>query len=122
MAETSLRDPQAPTITIDMLLAKAGEYLPADRLKLIQDAYGFAEQAHDGQLRNSGDPYIQHPLHAAMIVASLQLDAVSLAGALLHDVQEDCGVSSEEIARRFGREVIVASSVHRLDGPVRRRS
>jgi guanosine-3',5'-bis(diphosphate) 3'-pyrophosphohydrolase len=105
MAEASHRDTAAPTVTIEAVLAKAGEYLPAERLGLIEEAYRFAEQAHAGQVRQSGDPYIQHPLQAAATIASLQLDAVSIAGALLHDVQEDCGVESAEIARRFGPEI-----------------
>ena len=105
MAKATLADRSTDSVTPALLLAKAGEYLPADRVKLIEDAYEFAERAHDGQMRASGDPYIQHPLHAAIIIADLQLDAGSIAGALLHDVQEDCGVKPEEIERRFGPDV-----------------
>jgi GTP diphosphokinase / guanosine-3',5'-bis(diphosphate) 3'-diphosphatase len=105
MGEVSVRDQEdAPPALVD-LLQKAAEYLPADRLPIIESAYQFAEQAHEGQLRDSGDPYIQHPLHAAMTIASLQLDADSIVAALLHDVQEDCGVKSSEIQRRFGKDV-----------------
>lgn len=105
MAKATLADRSTGSVTPADLLAKAGEYLPVDRLKLIEDAYEFAERAHDGQMRASGDPYIQHPLHAALIIADLQLDAGSIAGALLHDVQEDCGVKSAELERRFGPDV-----------------
>ncbi|MGI8552139.1 MAG: RelA/SpoT family protein [Dehalococcoidia bacterium] len=92
-------------MTLSTLLTKAAEYLPADRLPLIEEAYAFAEQAHAGQTRASGDPYIIHPLHAAYTIATLQLDAVSIAAALLHDVQEDCGVTPQEIGERFGPDV-----------------
>jgi guanosine-3',5'-bis(diphosphate) 3'-pyrophosphohydrolase len=105
MADISLREPSLPIVTLDSLLAKARDYLPADRIGLIEDAYKFAEEAHEGQQRDSGEPSIQHPLHAASIVAGLQLDAVTIAGALLHDVQEDCGVTPAQVAKRFGREV-----------------
>ncbi|MFQ5879642.1 MAG: RelA/SpoT family protein [Dehalococcoidia bacterium] len=87
------------------LIAKTSEYLPPARVSVIQEAYQFAACAHDGQNRFSGEPYIQHPMHTAMTVAELQLDATAVAAALLHDVQEDCGVANEELAQRFGPEV-----------------
>jgi len=80
-------------------------YLPADKVRLVEEAYAFAAACHRDQKRLTGDPYIVHPLDAAMTVASLQLDAPVIAGALLHDVQEDCGVPNAEIVRRFGAEV-----------------
>ncbi|KKL14739.1 hypothetical protein LCGC14_2512630, partial [marine sediment metagenome] len=87
------------------LLAKAGDYLPADAVAKVQAAYEFAAKCHAGQLRQSGDPVITHPTHAAQTIASLQLDADAIAAALLHDVQEDCGVTNSEIEKRFGPEV-----------------
>jgi guanosine-3',5'-bis(diphosphate) 3'-pyrophosphohydrolase len=105
MTETTLRDPETGSASLSALLDTASEYLPADRLPLIEEAYSFAERAHSGQMRASGDPYIQHPLHAAITVAGLQLDATSIAGALLHDVQEDCGVTPAELTERFGSDV-----------------
>ncbi|MDP3768975.1 MAG: HD domain-containing protein, partial [Dehalococcoidia bacterium] len=90
---------------LSQLLEKAGSYLPEKRLGLIEEAYRFAETCHAGQKRKSGDPYIVHPLDAAMTVADLQLDPVAIAAALLHDVQEDCGVPNEELKRRFGDDV-----------------
>ena len=66
-----------------------------------EEAYHFAEEHHEGQLRKSGHPHIVHRLDAAFTVASLQLDAGAIAAALLHDVQEDCGVPSDEIKRCF---------------------
>ncbi|MEX2246016.1 MAG: bifunctional (p)ppGpp synthetase/guanosine-3',5'-bis(diphosphate) 3'-pyrophosphohydrolase [Dehalococcoidia bacterium] len=93
-------------------------YLPPEKVALVRKAYAFAAQAHAGQLRLTGDPYIVHPVDAAMTVAGLQLDAATIAAALLHDVQEDCGVANEELRRNFGAEVAKlvdgASKVERI--------
>jgi len=89
------------------LLEKVSVYLPEKGQKLVRQALDFAIESHDGQLRKNGDPVISHPLAAAATVADLQLDASAIAGALLHDVQEDCGVSNAEISKRFGSEVAV---------------
>jgi GTP pyrophosphokinase len=90
---------------LQVLLDRAGAYLPASRLKLIEQAYDFAATCHIDQKRKSGEPYIIHPLDAAMTVAGLQLDAPTIAAALLHDVQEDCAVPNADLKRRFGAEV-----------------
>ncbi len=87
------------------LLERARSYLPDDRIDRIQEAYRFAADSHADQLRKSGDPYIVHPLDAALTVADLQLDTDAIVAALLHDVQEDCGVPNEELKRRFGEDV-----------------
>ena len=87
------------------LLAKAREYLPQTAVAKVQTAYEFAAAHHAGQLRKSGDPVITHPLHAAQTIASLQLDADTITAALLHDVQEDCGVGNKELEREFGTTV-----------------
>jgi guanosine-3',5'-bis(diphosphate) 3'-pyrophosphohydrolase len=87
------------------LIEKAKEYLPPEKLALVEAAYEFALNAHQGQVRKSGDPYLDHPLQTAMMLADLQLDAASLAAALLHDVPEDCKVSLAEIENKFGSEV-----------------
>ncbi|HUF53526.1 MAG TPA: bifunctional (p)ppGpp synthetase/guanosine-3',5'-bis(diphosphate) 3'-pyrophosphohydrolase [Dehalococcoidia bacterium] len=89
------------------LLDRCAEYLPLKAQTLVKEALEFAMASHDGQKRKNGDPVITHPLHAADTIASLQLDAATIAGALLHDVQEDCGVSNPEIEKRFGPEVAV---------------
>jgi GTP pyrophosphokinase len=91
--------------SVQPLLENVAAYLPADKLRLIEDAYKFAAEAHAGQKRLTGEPYIIHPLDAALTVAGLQLDAAAVAAALLHDVQEDCGVPNDEIKKRFGAEV-----------------
>lgn len=89
----------------DALLEKAKEYLPTDKLALVKAAYEFASRAHEGQVRKTGEPFLEHPVQTAMILAGLQLDATTLAAALLHDVLEDCGVSLSEIEAKFGPEV-----------------
>jgi len=98
-------EPVAQSDGFDAVLARAAQYLPADRLPLIRDAYAFAAECHAGQLRKTGDPYISHPVAVARSVAELELDAKSLASALLHDVQEDCGIANEVLAQRFGGDV-----------------
>ena len=90
---------------LERLLERARSYLPDDRIDLIEEAYRFAADSHGDQLRKSGDPYIVHPLDAALTVADLQLDTDAIVAALLHDVQEDCGVPNDELKRRFGADV-----------------
>ena len=90
---------------VDALLTKARKYLAEDKLDIIVEAYRFAEKAHDGQVRLSGEPFVQHPLQTALFLADLQLDPNALAAALLHDVIEDCHVSLEELEAKFGPEV-----------------
>ena len=100
----------------DLLIAKASEYLPDDSIALIKAAYEFASQAHRGQMRKSGEPYLEHPLQTASILADLQLDANALAAALLHDVPEDCGISLAEIESGFGSQVArLVDGVTKLD-------
>ena len=72
---------------------------------MIEDAYNFALSAHQGQVRKSGKPYLEHPLQTALTLAELQLDACSLAAALLHDVPENCGIAISELKAKFGSEV-----------------
>ncbi|MFQ5381073.1 MAG: RelA/SpoT family protein [Dehalococcoidia bacterium] len=95
----------AQDVSIAALLEKAGAYLPPAKIPLIKKAYEFAESAHEGQLRATGDPFITHPLEVAILIAGLELDHLALAAALLHDVQEDCGVENAEIVDEFGPEV-----------------
>jgi len=73
--------------------------------KLVEKAYSFAEEAHRGQLRNSGEEYIQHPLEVAKILAELELDEATIAAALLHDVVEDTKYTLEDIEKEFGPHV-----------------
>ncbi|HYD10188.1 MAG TPA: bifunctional (p)ppGpp synthetase/guanosine-3',5'-bis(diphosphate) 3'-pyrophosphohydrolase [Acidimicrobiales bacterium] len=89
---------------------------PKSSTALISRAYATAANAHAGQLRNSGEPYIEHPLAVATIVAELGLDDVSVAAALLHDAVEDTAVSLQEINDVFGPEVgAIVDGVTKLD-------
>ena len=92
-------------MVMDKLLRKVNQYLPADDIDFIKKAFHFADQAHRGQYRKSGETYIHHPVEVASILADLQLDAVTIAAALLHDVLEDTAVTEEELEREFGPEV-----------------
>ena len=80
-------------------------YLQPDEVALIREAYVFAEAAHSGQKRYSGEPYITHPLAVAGALAEWRMDAQAVIAALLHDVMEDTAVTKAEIARRFGKQV-----------------
>jgi guanosine-3',5'-bis(diphosphate) 3'-pyrophosphohydrolase len=88
------------------LIEQARTYLPDDKVALVKAAYEFAARAHQGQVRKTGGPYLEHPLNTAMILAEFHLDAETLAAALLHDVPEDCGVSLDEIEANFGLPVV----------------
>ena len=90
---------------LSVLTEKLSNYLEQKEVKKIERAYRYAEQCHSGQLRQSGDPYITHPLAVANILADMRLDHESLMAALLHDVIEDTGVTKGQISRRFGRTV-----------------
>ena len=89
----------------EKLLEKAGEYLPPEKIAVVEEAYKFAAEQHQGQMRLSGDPFLEHPLQSALILAEFQLDASTLAAGLLHDIPEDCGLPVEEIEARFGPEI-----------------
>ncbi|MBM2832537.1 MAG: pyrophosphokinase, partial [Dehalococcoidia bacterium] len=90
---------------INELLTRAREYLPAEKVGLIERAYQFAVSCHEGQWRKSGAPYLEHPLETAGVLVELQLDAATLAGALLHDVVEDCAIPLATLEAHFGAEV-----------------
>jgi len=92
-------------MSFGQLREKALEYLPAKRLAIVEDAYNFAQRAHEGQTRKSGEPYLEHPLKVALTLAQLQMDASSLAAALLHDVLENCDIPISEIEAKFGAEI-----------------
>lgn len=89
---------------IERLLEKASVYIKEPDLLRIKEAYVFAEQAHHGQIRKSGEPYILHPLAVAEIVVNMQMDVLSIIAALLHDVVEDTTVSLKEIQDQFGKD------------------
>ncbi|MBX3588746.1 MAG: bifunctional (p)ppGpp synthetase/guanosine-3',5'-bis(diphosphate) 3'-pyrophosphohydrolase [Ramlibacter sp.] len=81
------------------------DYLDAADVEQVRKAYRFADEAHLGQIRNSGEPYITHPIAVAAQCAEWKLDAQALMAALLHDAIEDCGVTKPELIERFGAPV-----------------
>jgi RelA/SpoT family (p)ppGpp synthetase len=98
------------------LKQKIAEYLPPERVELVQDAFVLAHEAHDGQMRSSGDPYITHPVAVTSILADMHLDHETLMAALLHDVIEDTHYSQEDLAEAFGDTVAdLVEGVSKLD-------
>ncbi|MFZ5652673.1 MAG: RelA/SpoT family protein [Bacillota bacterium] len=91
-------------MTIDDLVQKLIHYNPKADLALIRRAYGFAEEAHRGQRRISGEEYITHPLSVAMILAELEMDLETLLAGILHDVVEDTAFTLDQIKNEFGDE------------------
>ena len=87
---------------IEQLIDKAAAYLKESDLARIREAYDFAEQAHHGQVRKSGEPYILHPVAVAEILVNMQMDVISIIAALLNDVVEDTTVPLGEVRIRFG--------------------
>ncbi|MBT6680773.1 MAG: bifunctional (p)ppGpp synthetase/guanosine-3',5'-bis(diphosphate) 3'-pyrophosphohydrolase [Chloroflexi bacterium] len=87
------------------LLSKIDTYLADDRAEFVRDALAFATDAHSGQSRLSGEPYVEHPIATAEFLAERRMDATTLAAALLHDVIEDCEISREQIEDKFADEV-----------------
>jgi len=90
---------------VDALLGDVSSYNPDVDRDLLLRAFAFAERAHEGQLRKSGEEFIRHPWAVAMICAELRLDDPTIASALLHDVVEDTETSAEEVRGEFGDEV-----------------
>lgn len=89
-------------MTIDLLIEKATSYMKVNELNRIREAYDFADKAHHGQVRKSGEPYILHPLAVAEILVNMQMDSTSVIAALLHDVVEDTTVPLEAVRENFG--------------------
>ena len=90
---------------IDQLLDKAAEYLLEDEVSAVEGAYVFASDAHAGQRRKSGEPFIEHPVSTALYLANLRLDSTVLVAALLHDVVEDTPIALDDISERFGGDI-----------------
>ena len=98
------------------LLSTASDYLPPDQVERIRAAAEFGAEAHRGQKRRSGEPYISHPVAAAEILAELRLDTDTIIAAILHDVIEDTPLAKEDIAARFGASVAeIVDGVTKLD-------
>jgi GTP pyrophosphokinase len=87
------------------LESKVRALRPTEDLTPLREAYEFAAEHHKGQSRDSGEPYMSHPVEVTLILAGMQMDIVCLQTGLLHDVVEDTGVTIEELQKRFGQEV-----------------
>ncbi|MBY4675517.1 bifunctional GTP diphosphokinase/guanosine-3',5'-bis pyrophosphate 3'-pyrophosphohydrolase [Marinobacterium arenosum] len=91
--------------TIDALSERLTDYLDLQQIREVRRAYFYAEQAHDGQRRKSGEPYVTHPLSVASILAQMHMDHQSLMAAMLHDVIEDTEINYEGVSSQFGDTV-----------------
>ena len=101
----TMEDITSPEILYDELIASVKKYHPSTDISMIEKAYKIAYEAHEGQKRKSGEPYIIHPLCVAIILADLELDKETIVAGLLHDVVEDTVMTTEEITKEFGAEV-----------------
>ncbi len=98
-------NPAPSRMTLEDLLVETGQYLGTQDAEKIRNAYDLANKAHGGVVRRSGEPYIQHPLEVASLVAKMRIDADGIVSALLHDVVEDTELSLEELDAQFGSAV-----------------
>src|SRR5919109_347600 len=102
--------------SVDELLRKVRSYNPKADVREVQRAYEFAEESHRGQLRISGEPFVEHPLGVAHILADLGMDTTTLVAALLHDVVEDTDLTLREIDADFGPAVTaIVDGLTKLD-------
>ncbi len=92
-------------LTLEDLLTETGQYLTPQDQEKIRHAYDLANHAHEGVIRRSGEPYIQHPLEVALLLAGMRIDADGIVSALLHDVVEDTSYSLEDLCDSFGKAV-----------------
>ena len=92
-------------VMIENLLLKIEQYNSQADLSLIVKAYNFAESAHEGQVRNSGEKFFIHPFNVAVILADLSMDTTTIIAGLLHDVIEDTDITYENIAEEFSIEI-----------------
>ncbi len=108
-AAASRRGPSAPGPALNNAAAASFDglthkldYLDPAEIRRVRDAYRFADEAHLGQYRASGEPYITHPIAVAGLCAEWKLDAQAIMAALMHDAMEDCGITKAELIERFG--------------------
>jgi len=87
---------------IESLIGKASTYMKESDIAKIREAYAFAAEAHKGQVRKSGEPYIEHPVAVAEILVNMQMDVTTAVAALLHDVVEDTNVTLDDVRAKFG--------------------
>jgi GTP pyrophosphokinase len=99
------RPPTLPASSIDEIIAKVHAYNPQASVEVLRRAYEVSAKAHDGQTRQSGEPYLFHPLAVAQILTDLKMDVPSIAAGLLHDTIEDTLISRDAIEKEFGSDV-----------------
>jgi len=100
----------------ETLIKECTGYLKPEDITQIENAFHFSQAAHEGQFRNSGEPYISHPLAVASILAQWHLDSQALTAGLLHDVMEDTAITKEQIEKNFGKSVAeLVDGVSKLD-------
>ena len=92
-------------ITVNDLIEDVKSYSPKSETRIIREAYDFSSIAHKGQKRESGEPYLNHPLNVAHIITQLKLDVPAIVAGLLHDTMEDTTLTRTQLEKRFGREV-----------------
>lgn len=102
---SELKEFMTPDELYQVLIKHVQKYHPSDDISMIEKAYRVASEAHKDQRRKSGEPYIIHPLHVAIILADLEMDKETIVAGLLHDVVEDTVMTEDLIAREFGAEV-----------------
>src|SRR5438309_8254371 len=100
-----LRPQRHGHVDADTLAKEILRHYPEGDAELVRRAYAYAAEAHEGQKRVSGEPYITHPAAVAMLVAELGMDPATVAAALLHDVPEDTAKTTEDIRKDFGDEI-----------------
>jgi GTP diphosphokinase / guanosine-3',5'-bis(diphosphate) 3'-diphosphatase len=105
VSKAKTNEPHSPSPEFETLIQTVLEYNPQADVEIIRKAYNFSESLHRGQKRSSGEPYIQHPLEVARILATYQLDTVTIATGLLHDTVEDTATTIEQIEANFGSEI-----------------
>ena len=109
------KDFTSPEDLYNQLITSVKRYHPSADVSQIEKAFNIANNAHKGQLRKSGEPYIIHPLCVAIILADLELDKETIIGGLLHDVVEDTVMTTEDITKEFGSEVaLIVDGVTKL--------
>jgi guanosine-3',5'-bis(diphosphate) 3'-pyrophosphohydrolase len=102
--------------SISALSKKLSDYLEPKQVEQVQRAYKLACEAHSGQFRSSGDPYVSHPIAVASILGSFRMDEDSLSAAMLHDVIEDSGIPKSLIEKKFNKDVAnLVDGVSKLD-------
>ena len=104
-AVKTMHDFTSPEVLYEELINSVQKYHPSTDISMIEKAYRVASEAHEGQKRKSGEPYIIHPLCVAIILADLELDKETIVAGLLHDAVEDTWMTYEEVEKEFGSEV-----------------